>query len=58
MDWSYVGSHYDAIEVGVPDGPKPDEMVVILAMGVGGRVHARLDGGFTLADRGKPGVPA
>ena len=58
MDWSYVGSHYDAIEVGVPDGPKPDEMVVILAMGVGGRVHARLAGGFTLADRGKPGVPA
>jgi hypothetical protein len=58
MDWSYVGSHYDAIEVGVPDGPKPDEMVVILAMGVGGRVHARLAGGFTLADRGRPGVPA
>lgn len=58
LEWSYVGSHYDAIEVGVPDGPKPDEMVVILAMAVGGRVHARLAGGFTLADRGKPGVPA
>jgi hypothetical protein len=58
LEWSYVGSHYDAIEVGVPDGPKPDEMVVILAMAAGGRVHARLAGGFTLADRGKPGVPA
>jgi len=58
LEWSYVGSHYDAIEVGVPDGPKPDEMVVILAMACGGRVHARLAGGFTLADRGKPGVPA
>jgi hypothetical protein len=58
LEWSYVGSHYDAIEVGVPDGPKPDEMVVILAMAIGGRVHARLAGGFTLADRGKPGVPA
>lgn len=58
LEWSYVGSHYDAIEVGVPDGPKPDEMVVILAMATGGRVHARLAGGFTLADRGKPGVPA
>ncbi|CAB4365688.1 MAG: amino acid synthesis family protein [Actinobacteria bacterium] len=58
LEWSYVGSHYDAIEVGVPDGPKPDEMVVILAMASGGRVHARLAGGFTLADRGKPGVPA
>lgn len=58
LEWSYVGSHYDAIEVGVPDGPKPDEMVVILAMACGGRVHARLAGGFTLADRGQPGVPA
>ena len=58
LEWSYVGSHYDAIEVGVPDGPKPEEMVVILAMAIGGRVHARLAGGFTLADRGKPGVPA
>ena len=58
LDWSYVGSHYDAIEVGVPDGPKPDEMVVILAMAIGGRPHARLAGGFTLADRGNPGVPA
>ncbi len=58
LEWSYVGSHYDAIEVGVPDGPKPDEMVVILAMAAGGRVHARLAGGFTLADRGNPGVPA
>ena len=42
----------------MPDGPKPDEMVVILAMACGGRVHARLAGGFTLADRGKPGVPS
>ena len=58
LEWSYVGSHYDAIEVGVPDGPRPDEMVLILAMGIGGRVHARLAGGFTLADRGNPGVPA
>ncbi|CAB4890378.1 unannotated protein [freshwater metagenome] len=58
LEWSYVGSHYDAIEVGVPDGPKPDEMVVILAMGIGGRAHARLAGGFVLADRGTPGVPA
>lgn len=58
LEWSYVGSHYDAIEVGVPDGPKANEMVVILAMSCGGRVHARLATGFTLADRGRPGVPA
>lgn len=58
LEWSYVGSHYDSIEVGVPDGPRPDELVVILAMAIGGRVHARLAGGFNLADRGKPGFPA
>jgi UDP-N-acetylmuramyl tripeptide synthase len=46
------------IEVGVPDGPRDDEMVLILAMATSGRVHARLAGGFTLADRGQPGVPA
>lgn len=58
LEWSYVGSHYDAIEVGVPDGPRSGEMVLILAMATGPRVHARLAKGFTLEDRGNPGVPA
>ena len=58
LEWSYVGSHYDAIEVGVSDAPRSDELVLILAMAVGGRVDARLAGGFSLADRGGPGVPA
>jgi hypothetical protein len=58
IEWSYVGSHYDAIEVGVPDGPRENEMVLILAMATTGRVHARLASGFSLEDRGKPGVPA
>ena len=58
LEWSYVGSHYDAIEVGISDAPHPDEMVLILAMAIGGRTNARLAGGFTLEDRGKPGVPA
>jgi len=58
LEWSYVGSHYDAIEVGVPDAPRPDELVLILAMATTGRVHARLAKGFTLDDRGNPGVPA
>ncbi len=57
LEWSYVGSHYDAIEVGIGDAPREDEIVFILAMGAGGRVHARLAGGFTLADRGSDGVP-
>ena len=58
LDWSYVGSHYDAIEMGVSDGPRPNEMVLILAMATGGRINARLAGGFTLDDQGKPGMPA
>lgn len=57
LAWSYVGSHYDAIEVTVADAPRPAEMVLILAMATGGRVNARLTGGFTLADRGTSGVP-
>jgi hypothetical protein len=58
LEWSYVGSHYDAMEMGVPDGPRPDEMVLMLTMATSGRVNARLAGGFTLEDRGTPGTPA
>ncbi len=29
---SYVRSHFDAIEVGINDAPRKDEMMVILAM--------------------------
>jgi hypothetical protein len=46
---SYVRSHFDAMEVGVADGPRPDEIVLILAMTTGGRVHARC-GGLLAAD--------
>ncbi len=57
LEWSYVGSHYDAIEVGVPDAPRANELVLIIAMSIGGRIHERLAGGFTLEDRGSDGVP-
>ena len=43
-DAAYVRSHFDAIEVSVADAPRPDEIVYILAMAVGGRVHARVGG--------------
>lgn len=43
-DAAYVRSHFDAIEVGVPDAPRPDELVFILAMTDGPRIHARLGG--------------
>ena len=41
---SYVRSHFDAMEVRVPGAPKPDEMIVVLAMSCGPRVHARVGG--------------
>ena len=41
---AYVRSHFDGIEVGLPDGPKADEIVFGLAMSCGGRVHSRMGG--------------
>lgn len=41
---SYVRSHFDAIEVRVPSAPLPDEIVFILAMSTGHRIHARVGG--------------
>ena len=41
---AYVRSHFDAMEVRVPGAPRPDEMIVILAMSTGARVHARVGG--------------
>ena len=43
-DAAYVRSHFDAIEVGVPDAPRPDEIVFILGMAAGPRVHSRAGG--------------
>ncbi len=37
-------SHFNGVEVGVQDGPWPPEILFALAMGTGGRVHARLGG--------------
>ncbi|MGA1598686.1 MAG: amino acid synthesis family protein [bacterium] len=41
---SYVRSHFDAMEVGVPDAPRANELVFGLVMTTGGRVHARMGG--------------
>jgi hypothetical protein len=46
---SYVRSHLDAMEVGVPDAPRADELVYILVMTTGGRIHSRA-GGLAAAD--------
>lgn len=41
---SYVRSHYNAMEIGIQDAPRPDEILFALLMGTGGRVHSRLGG--------------
>lgn len=48
-DEIWVRSHYDAIEVRVPDAPAPDEILVIAAGANRGRLGARL-GGMTVAE--------
>lgn len=47
-DEIWVRSHYDALEVRVPDAPHPDELVVIAAVANRGRLNARV-GGLTSA---------
>jgi len=41
---AYVRSHFDAMEVGVADGPRPDEILFCLAMACGPRIHSRMGG--------------
>ena len=41
---SYVRSHFDAMEVSVPGAPAADEIVFILVMSTGARVHERVGG--------------
>lgn len=46
---SYVRSHLDAMETGVHDAPRPDEIMFILVMTTGPRIHARA-GGLAASD--------
>jgi hypothetical protein len=41
---SYVRSHFNSIEIGIQDAPRPKEILFALVMGDGGRVHSRLGG--------------
>ena len=53
---AYVRSHFDAITVGLPDGPREGEILFALAMAKGGRVHARM-GGLAVKDvKGEDGL--
>jgi len=53
---SYVRSHFDAIEVGINDAPRADEMVVILVMTTGPRIHARSGGLLASEIKGEDGL--
>lgn len=48
-DEIYVRSHYDAMTITVPDAPRPDELLICVAVASGGRVHHRV-GGLTVAE--------
>ncbi len=41
---AYVRSHFDSIEVRVADAPRPDEMLLVIAMTTGARPHERVGG--------------
>jgi hypothetical protein len=48
-DELYIRSHYDAISLWIPDSPRPDELLVCVALATGGRIHERV-GGKSLTD--------
>ncbi|PSJ62974.1 amino acid synthesis family protein [Pseudaminobacter soli (ex Li et al. 2025)] len=53
---AYVRSHFDAIEVGINDAPRANEIVLVLAMTTGPRIHARV-GGLAAKDiKGEDGL--
>jgi hypothetical protein len=55
-DASYVRSHFDAIEVGITDAPRANELVVALVMTTGPRVHARAGGLAVSEIKGEDGL--
>ena len=53
---SYVRSHFDAIEVGICDAPRKNELLFALVMTTGARIHNRA-GGLAAADiKGEDGL--
>ena len=53
---AYVRSHFDAMEVGVADGPRADELLFALAMSRGPRIHSRMGGLETKDVKGEDGL--
>lgn len=53
---SYVRGHFDAMEVGLNDAPRANEMALVLVMSTGARIHNRA-GGLDAADiKGEDGL--
>ncbi|MCK4869138.1 MAG: amino acid synthesis family protein, partial [Alphaproteobacteria bacterium] len=53
---AYVRSHFSAMEVGINDAPRANEIVFALVMTTGGRIHERV-GGLKVGDiEGKDGL--
>jgi hypothetical protein len=53
---AYVRSHFDALTVMVPDAPRAGEIVFVLVMSKGGRVHSRMGGLEVGQVRGEDGL--
>jgi hypothetical protein len=53
---SYVRSHFDAMEVYVPGAPAADELVYVLVMTTGPRVHERVGGLRASEIKGQDGL--
>jgi hypothetical protein len=53
---SYVRSHFSAIEVGLADAPRADEILLVLAMTTGPRVHDRAGGLKASEIKGEDGL--
>ena len=53
---SYVRSHFDSIEVGLADAPRGDELLLVLAMTTGPRIHHRAAGLQASEIKGEDGL--
>jgi hypothetical protein len=53
---AYVRSHFDAMEVGISDAPRTDEILLALVMTTGPRVHARVGGLKASEIKGEDGL--
>lgn len=56
IDASYVRSHFDSMEVGLNDSPRADELLFVLVMTTGARIHARMGGLAADAIKGEDGL--